>query len=213
MLDIYRAEVSRQGGLLGPVAAYEPRATAFGAEVAELAKGRFDALFVADSARQLSLIAPALAAGGLWSTPRGGEAPKGGKAITLLAPSVAFEPRLPQTVGRYLQGALFSSPFDATTATGSALSFATRFSEQFGSQPDTFAAFSHDSYRLIRAAVDAGAVSRESLSEELIQVRPDELAGAGAGFASDRQALRPTRLLTLDGEAFVPATAAARPGS
>ena len=46
-----------------------------------------------------------------------------------------------------------------------------------------------------------------------IQVRPDELAGAGAGFASDRQALRPTRLLTLDGEAFVPATAAARPVS
>ena len=102
----------------------------------------------------VTLIAPALAAAGLWCGKPGAQAPQGGRAIGILAPAVAFDPGLARRVGRYLQGAVFSVQFDAEVAQGAARSFADRFQAQFSEPPDAFAALAYDAYKLVRAAVD-----------------------------------------------------------
>ncbi len=184
-----------------PVVRYPAEATSFGAQATALAKLEFDALLVADRAAQVSLIAPALAAAGLWS----GAAPTaGGRRILLLAPGVAFEPGLARSVGRYLQGAVFSVPFDATTAADDGAAFVEDFRAQFGDTPDAFAAFAHDAYRLARGAVERGARTRADLARMLLSERGAKLAGPSPGFTAAHEPLRPTRLLRLDGERFVP---------
>ncbi|MGD8860521.1 MAG: ABC transporter substrate-binding protein [Myxococcales bacterium] len=206
--DAVASIVDREARALGLAVAtgarYPAGATSFGQPVAELARQSFDTLVIADTARQTSLIAPALAAAGLWCGAPGEEAPDGGRNITLLAPAVAFDHGLATSVGRYLQGALFSVPFDARTATGPAREFAERFEAQYQAPPDAFAAFAHDAYELVRAAVDAGARTREALAGSLWQAQSDSLAGPSPGFAADREPTRATRLLRLQGEEFVP---------
>ncbi len=208
MLAAFQSAVQSAGGSMAAVASYAPGSTSFGNEVGTLGKSSFDALFVPDSANTLVLVAPALAAGGLWSVGSGQSAPHNARGITLLAPSVGFDPNLPHLAGRYLQGALFSVPFDAQEATGPSHDFTESFKQHYGSAPDAFAAFAHDAYVLVRAAVDAGAATRAQLAQRLLTVRSSAPAGPSAGFTPQREPLDATRIRELAGEQFVPPTAA-----
>jgi ABC-type branched-subunit amino acid transport system substrate-binding protein len=185
------------------VVRYPTAATSFVEPAKILATQSFDTLLLADDARQVALIAPALASAGLWSTEPAQEAPSQGRAIGIVATSVAFDPSLARSAGRYLQGATFSVPFDATTAQGPAQKFAERFQAQFGERPEIFAAFAHDAYKLLRKAVDSGAKTRKAVGESLWRAQSDELAGPSDGLTADRGVRRATRLLRLRGDVFV----------
>jgi ABC-type branched-subunit amino acid transport system substrate-binding protein len=199
-----RAQAKPIGLEVGSVVRYPAGVTAFGEQTAALAKQPFDTLLLADEARQISLIAPALAAAGLWCTPRGEQPPKDGRAITVIAPAVAFDHGLARTVGRYLQGALFSVPFDAQTASGAGQQFVERFQTQFGEPPDAFAAFAHDAYALVRKSVDSGNKTRKALADGLWRVEAKNLAGPSAGLTAEHQPRNPTRVLQLLGDDFAP---------
>jgi ABC-type branched-subunit amino acid transport system substrate-binding protein len=199
------AQAKAAGIGVGLVLRYPLGATAFGEQTVALAKQPFDALLLADEARQVALIAPALAAAGLWCTPPGQQPPKDMRAIRVLAPAVAFDHGLARTVGRYLQGALFSVPFDAQTASGSAQEFVTRYQTQFGEPPDAFAAFAHDAYAIVRKAVDSGSKTRKAVADALPRAAPDDLASPSPGVSAERTARHPTQILRLDGDQFVPA--------
>jgi ABC-type branched-subunit amino acid transport system substrate-binding protein/Tfp pilus assembly protein PilF len=199
-----RAQAKAVGMDLSTIERYAAGATAFGEQTATLAKQSFDALLLADDARQVSMIAPALAAAGLWCTPAGEQPQSGTRAISVIAPAVAFDHGLAHSVGRYLQGALFSVPFDAQSSSGPGQRFVERFQSQFGEPPDTFAALAHDAYKLVRKAVDAGATTRKALAESLPRAESNELAGPSPGLSKDRIPRRPTRLLELRGDSFVP---------
>ncbi len=206
MRDTFSREVERKGGQTVVVESYAPDATSFGEQISRLAAARFDALFIADASSRIALVAPALAAEDLWSTPPGEEAPgKKGRAITVLAPSVGFHPSLAVSAGRYLQGAVFSAPFDATAVEGPAQRFAEQYKKQFGSSPDMFAAFAYDAYKLVRQAIEKGATTREQVAKLLPGVRYQDAAGPSAGFTATREPLRPARLLQLQGDRFVEA--------
>ena len=181
---------------------YTPGATSFGAETEALAKSHFDALFVPDSADHLALIAPALAAAGLWSTTANERAPNGGRAIALLAPSVGYSPGLPRLAGRYLQGASFAVPFDSQAIQGPSYDFVQQFQGSFGSAPDAFAAYAHDAYRLVRSCVEAGAVTRDAVALRLVTQRPGGLVAPAGGFDAHREAVRPVDVLELRAGGF-----------
>jgi ABC-type branched-subunit amino acid transport system substrate-binding protein len=201
MRDAFRDAVERAGLEVGVQKSYAADATAFGRVVSELADEPFDALFVPDSARRIALVAPALAAGGLWSTPAGETPPRGGRPITLLLPSVAFDASLARSSGRYLQGAVFSVLFHAPTATGAGRTFADGFAARYGTAPDAFAAQAYDALRLVRTAVDGGASTRVDVATRLAGMRTDT-AGPSGGFTVDRGPTGATRLLVLDGTLF-----------
>jgi ABC-type branched-subunit amino acid transport system substrate-binding protein len=198
MLVAFRREAEAAGLRMSVVRSYTPGATSFGVEAELLAKSRFDALFVPDASQQLALIAPALAAAGLWCMPAGQRPTGGGRAIVVLAPSVAFDASLPRLAGRYLQGALFAALFDAQASEGAGHDFVLRFTESFGSPPDAFAAFAHDAYRLVRASVDQGANNRAALASQLQRSHNAALVGPGAGFDATREAITPVRVMELN---------------
>lgn len=199
-----RTQATSTGAELAVVQRYQPGITSFVDPGAALAKQRFETLFVADEARTVALIAPALAAAGLWCTPPGEQPPNAGRAISLIAPAVAFDHSLARSVGRYLQGAWFSVPFDAQSANGAGQHFVERFESQWNEPPDAFAAFAHDAYKLIRKTVDAGNKTRRALAEALTRADANDLAGPSPGISKERIPRNPTRLLQLQGDTFVP---------
>jgi ABC-type branched-subunit amino acid transport system substrate-binding protein len=207
--DVMLATLRKAAGAHGATVVGEQRyaagATAFGREVDALAKQPFDALFIADQPSTIASIAPALAAAGLWSSAPGQAVPAGGRAIRVLSVSAAFSPDLARSVGRYLQGALFSVPFDPLTASGSGAAFAQSYQARFGEPADAYAAFAHDAYRVLRSAVAAGGTTRPTLARELQRTRPTDTASPVTGFLPSREAKTSTRLLELQGPAFVPA--------
>lgn len=205
MTEAYGRAVSAAGGEVVASETYDAGATAFGESITRLGTD-FDALLLPDSARQVQLIAPALAAAGLWSVPAGGSAPRNGQAITVLAPSVAVDARLAQSAGRYLSGALFASPYHAASASGAGAAFADAFRARFSAEPDTFAAYGYDAFRLIRRAVEAGETTRGGVARWLTAAPPSDTVGASAGINASRGPQRGTRLLELRDRTFVAAT-------
>ena len=198
------ANVRATGAEVVVTKTYAADATAFGREIEELRRAQPDAVFVPDSSRRLALIAPALATAGLWSGLPGTDAPQGGRRVTLLAPSVAFDPQLARTTGRYLQGALFSAPYHAPTATGVGRELADEFQQRYGSPPDTWAAWGYDAMRLVLRTVESGATDRDDVARGLSTMRGVETAGPAHGFLPGGEALRGTRVLELRGNVFAP---------
>lgn len=208
MQEAFAAAVREAGGEVVVEARYEAAATSFGTVISTLAAVSFDALFVPDTGRQLNLVAPALAAAGLWSTRAGQSAPRGGRAITLLAPSVAIDARILQS-SRYFQGALFASWFHAPTATGSGRAFADSYQQRFSEEPQPFAAYAYDAFGLVRRGVEAGNITRGDLARWLSQSARHPTVGASGGFSPDRAPASTSRVLELQGETFLPLVAPA----
>ncbi|MCB9591802.1 MAG: penicillin-binding protein activator [Sandaracinaceae bacterium] len=199
------ATLAREAG--GQVVAeetYAPGATSFGEAISRIAAQQPQALFVPDTGRQLNLIGPALAAAGLWSTPAGGAPPRGGRAITLLAPSVGVDSRI-LVASRYFQGALFASVFHAESSTDEARAFADAYTARFGAAPDAYAALAYDAFRLVRGAVSAGHTTRRDVAGWLAGTSQPTV-GASGGFNASRTPRQAARLLEVRGSAFVPAT-------
>ena len=203
MAEAFAATVVAAGGEVVATETYPANATAFGEPVGRLAARSFDALFVPDTARQLGLVAPALAAAGLWSTPAGGAAPRGGRAITLLAPSVALDARVLRTASRYLQGALFATPFYAPLAEGAGRAFVDEFTARFNEAPDAFSAYAYDAFRIARSAVEAGETTRGGLARWLADHGRQPTVGASGGLGPQRGAAQPSRVLELRGDTLV----------
>ncbi|QQR89199.1 MAG: penicillin-binding protein activator [Myxococcales bacterium] len=138
------------GGTLVAAIPYPDSETNFRDYVEAIKKKRVDALFIPDASKRIALIAPTLAAAGLWTSTDNATS-----AITLLIPHIGYAPSLSQLVGRYLQGAIFSIPFAVADQHPSALQydFVQNFSERYGSVPDLFSAYAFDALRLIHTAV------------------------------------------------------------
>ncbi|MCA9582067.1 MAG: ABC transporter substrate-binding protein, partial [Myxococcales bacterium] len=156
---------------------YAEDAKSFGSLLEPLGKNPPDALLIGDVASRVTLIAPALAAAGLW--PEGNpNVPKGGRTIPWLLPSVAYDRSTLSLGGRYAEGALFAVPFDPNQQTGdsNAVGFATKYLDRFGHSPDVFSEASHRAFHLVREAVEGGAPSRARVAET-IRTRPENTDG------------------------------------
>jgi len=206
MADAFAESVAAAGAELVVRRAYDSAATAFGSDAAALHDEDFDALFIADAANRVALLAPALASTGLWSTAGGGASSGDRRSVTMLFPSVAFSESLARSTGRYLDGALFSAPYWAPVATGRGREFTDAFQERFGLSPNAFAAWAYDAVSLVRRGVDGGALTRPDLADELHRTRMETVT-PGGGFGPDRGPLESTRILTLTNGAFTLVTA------
>jgi branched-chain amino acid transport system substrate-binding protein len=192
------ALATRGASLLEPVT-YEATATSFLQEAEAIERQRPDALFVADSAAKVALLAPALAARGVWPKAEGAQSSEG-RAIPWLISASGFDPSLAQSSRRYLQGAVFAVPFDPKLSPN----FAQAYEAQWGTAPNLFSALGHDAYRFVQAALTEGAETREEVTTTLLSVRATRVVGANDGFTPSHGPRTPTRLETLNGDMFVP---------
>jgi ABC-type branched-subunit amino acid transport system substrate-binding protein len=207
MLRVFTTVLERRGHRPRVTVDYDPQQTSFAEQAEALAGERFDALFIPDRADRLALLAPALAAAGIWSAPAATEPDGPGRAVQYLVPSIGFSPDLSRRAGRYLQGALFATSYrrDATSGSGQ---FAARFESEYAAEPTHYGAFGHDAVLLVAAALSAGARGRAGIRSWLARVTPEvverlPLAAPFAGFDARGQARARAWLATLIGDEFV----------
>ncbi|HEY6477598.1 MAG TPA: ABC transporter substrate-binding protein, partial [Polyangia bacterium] len=169
----FRKAVTDGGGRVGADASYPPGSTSFTAVVATIKKAQPQVLFVADGADRLELIAPALAAADLWAAPWGAPRPAGApgkpkpRTVLLLSTAADLSPRLLQSSGRYVQGALLAPGFYAGAEDPRARGFVDAYRAAYGQEPHATEAYAYDGVNAIRSAISAGAKTRGDLSRAL----------------------------------------------
>jgi ABC-type branched-subunit amino acid transport system substrate-binding protein len=139
MVQALQAELPARGVGLAGVVTTAAGAANFLAEAKGLAHRNFDALVILDSARQLSLWAPALARVGLW-TSRSAQAAQaagatGARTITLVATADGADATLVRESGRYLQGAILVPGYAADPAHPAQRAFVDRYRRELGADP------------------------------------------------------------------------------
>jgi len=194
----FREAIKSRGATLVESLGYPATSSSFVREAEALSKLDFDALVLCDGASKVALMAPALAARGMWSTAPGTSPPEG-RSVLYVLPSAAFDPSLANSSRRYFQGALFSVLFDAADAP----EFATRYREQFQAEPNLFSALGYDAYRLVESALATGASTRADLARALGRTRVEDAVATGRGFSETRGPREPGQLKTLLGASFV----------
>ncbi|MDB4975501.1 MAG: hypothetical protein JWN48_3842 [Myxococcaceae bacterium] len=198
MLAAFSQKIEARGGKLVSTVAYPAAASSFVKEAQQLERADFDALVLLDGPSKVALIAPTLAARGIWSVAPGTEPPEG-RAVLYVIPSAGFDPGLANSTRRYLQGALFSVPFDAADAP----EFVSAYRAKFQAEPNLFSALGSDAYRIVETVLASGAATREQVTRGLMQARLEHPAATGGGFGDSRGPRDPGRLKTLLAGAFV----------
>jgi ABC-type branched-subunit amino acid transport system substrate-binding protein len=174
------ADAVRKGGGKIEVTVFYPADTkSFAGHAAKL-KSSWDAVFVADEAQKLALIAPALAATG--NLPRALPFPKkvlGGRPVLLLSLAEGLDARYVTQAGRHSIGALLAPGFYPDDADPTARAFVERFVAGFGRLPNATEAYAFDAAQLATAA---GARGRAALAAALAR---GELAGVTGAIRFD----------------------------
>ncbi|MCP4677011.1 MAG: ABC transporter substrate-binding protein [Deltaproteobacteria bacterium] len=204
MSRLMSEELKREGLTLAGETKYSPKTTTFKETIEELMGWEFDTLFIPDSAARIALIAPALAAAGLWSVPAGEEPTATGRAVQLLMPSTGYAPDLLRRAGRYLDGALFVSFLDAEASHGGA-GFIEKYRSKYMAAPSYLAGFGHDATILVAAAIRSGATTREGIRQWLVESANTNLgaipfAAPFGGFDAEGEPLAHPWILRVNGE-------------
>jgi ABC-type branched-subunit amino acid transport system substrate-binding protein len=202
--DAFRHEVTSGGGRITAEASYVAGATSFSAAVAALKKAPPQAVFVADGADRLELVAPALAVAdlfpGTWAQaakpPRSRSAPR---HVLLLSTANDLSLRLIQNAGRYVQGALLSPGFyGGDESDARARAFVNAYRAAYGQEPHATEAYAFDGVNVLRAATDAGARTRSDVLKMVAGGTFDGLTGT-ARFGPEHGRVDPPRVYTVDG--------------
>jgi ABC-type branched-subunit amino acid transport system substrate-binding protein len=200
----FKQSVVEGGGRVTADVSYPPGATSFTAVVAAIKKSQPQVVFVGDGADRLELIAPALAAADLWAAPWGAARPAGApgkprpRNVLLMSTAADLSPRLLQSAGRYVQGALLAPGFYAGAADPRARGFVDAYRAAYGQDPHATEAYAYDGVNAIRAALAAGAKTRGDLAQALASGTFEGLTGA-LHFGADRRRADPPRVYVVDG--------------
>jgi ABC-type branched-subunit amino acid transport system substrate-binding protein len=156
--------VKQGGGTIVTTVTYPDTAKSFTKEASALKTG-WDAVFVADEARRLGLIAPTLAAAGNIATAM--PWPKklrNGRPILLLSTAEGLDAKYLTDAGRHSAGALLNPGFYPDTADAAHKAFIDRFVAAYGRQPEATEAYAFDA---AQAAASASAGGRTGLAAAL----------------------------------------------
>ncbi|HEY0712966.1 MAG TPA: penicillin-binding protein activator [Polyangia bacterium] len=199
--------VAAGAGRVTAQATYPAGASAFSAPITRIRKAAFEAVFVADDASRLELIAPALASADLWPEPYGtpsappvpGAAPR--RPILLLAPAAGLGPQLLRNAGRYVQGALLAPGFFADGEDPRTAGFVNQFRTLYGQDPGATDAYGYDAFRLLVAAIDRGAKSRSDLLRVMASDSFEGVTGA-VKFGADHTRTDPPPVYMVSGDSI-----------
>jgi ABC-type branched-subunit amino acid transport system substrate-binding protein len=167
----------------------------------------FDAVFIPDFARNVALVAPALAVEDVFTAtcdPRELERVRKATGREDLAPVQLLgangwdDPVLLERAGRYVECAVFVDGFFAASERPATRQFAQAFQERYGHPPTILEASAHDAARLVRSALEKGARTREALRAALAATRGFPGATGDLSFDERREVRKPLFFLTVD---------------
>ncbi|HHL39768.1 MAG TPA: tetratricopeptide repeat protein [Deltaproteobacteria bacterium] len=175
----------------------------FGVTVEERMEGRrhiteftyakeIDALYIPDYYDTVSIIAPYLAYYNI-------------KDVQLLGSNGWNSPRLVELAGEYVEGAVFVDGFFAGTDRAQTLDFINGFTDTYGREPGIIGAHAYDAARMLLAAIEGGASSREEVRRRLLEGGGLDGATGDIVMGGDGEARKPLFLLTVKGRRIVEA--------
>jgi len=203
--DAFRREVTAGGGRVTVEATYIAGATSFSASIAAIKKAPAQAVFVADGADRLELVAPALAFADLWPAPWGKARPPAEpgqprpRNVLLLSTANDLSSRLIQSAGRYVQGALLAPGFYADETDPAAKAFVDAYRAAYGQEPRATEAYAYDGVNALRAAAATGAHTRADVLQTLAAGTFDGLTGT-LRFGPDHGRVDQPLVYVVDGD-------------
>jgi len=166
----------------------------------------FEAVFVPDFARNVTLLAPALAVEDVVTTcdPRELErirkvTPWEVKPVLLLGGNGWDDPALVERVGKYVQCSVFVDGFFAASERPETRRFVDAFVKRYGKPPSILEASAYDAARMVRQAVERDkAATREAVRAALAGLKGFKGATGDIGFDARREPVKPLFFLTVD---------------
>ena len=167
----------------------------------------FDAVFVPDFAKNIALIAPALAVEDVVTqtcdpkeverirrvTGREDLAP-----VQLLGANGWDDPSLLDKAGKYVECAIFVDGFFAASERPETKAFVAAFQAKYGHAPSILEASAYDAARMIRRALEAGAATREAVRDQLAALKGFPGATGDLAFDARREISKPLFYITVD---------------
>ena len=160
---------------------------------------------MADGADKLELVAPALAFADLWPAPWGAPRPAAepgkqrARNVLLLSTANDLSPRLLQSAGRYVQGALLAPGFYADPSDAPSRAFVDAYRAAYGQEPHATEAYAYDGVNALRAATAGGARTRADVLRALASGTFEGLTGS-LRFGPEHGRVDPPRIYVVDGE-------------
>ena len=204
----FKNALATGGGTLVAHLTYVAGATSFSAQVNELRKIGFDALFVPDEATRLELIGPALAVADIWprrprllAAPSSATVPTAGRReVLLLSTALSLSPKLLRNAERYVQGAMLCPGYYPAEDARSG-NFVTRFREAYGTNPTAVDAYGYDGLSILRGAVDRGARTRADVLRLVGSERFEGMTG-DIRFGPDHGRVDPPLIYFVEGDSI-----------
>ncbi len=172
----------------------------------------FDAIFIADSARNVALVAPQLAVENVVTDgcndyeqkrifKTTGEHPK---TVELLGWTAWFDPDfdLVQRAGRYVQCSVFVDGFFAESARPETQAFVAAFQKGYGHAPGLMEAEAHDAGRLIQEAQKRAPATREAFRDALAAVKGVRGATGDCSVGPTREVQKPLFYVTITDKGY-----------
>jgi ABC-type branched-subunit amino acid transport system substrate-binding protein len=170
----------------------------------------FDALFIPDFAKNLALIAPALAVEDVVTTTcdpteleriRKSTGREGLKPVQLLGANGWDDPSLVEKAGRYVTCSIFVDGFFPGSDRPETKRFVEAYAKKYGTPPSILEASAYDAVRMVRQALERDASpSRASLRDALAGVKGFKGATGDISFDERREPSKALFLLTIDKE-------------
>lgn len=180
----FEDEIKKMVGL------YNKRKTTGGEEAPPLID--FDAVFIPDTYQRVAMIAPQLAFHDVLG-------------VRLIGTRLWNSPKLMEMTKNYIQGAVFSSGFEAESENPKVMGFVADYKNNFGTIPGILAANGYDTIRLLKTIFTG---NKPQTRDDLRQALQDEPAFEGVTgsfiFDAEGEALKTPLLLTVSGNRVIP---------
>ena len=194
MAEAFAAEAKANGATIVAREKYAEGATTWDKQIKALKGAKPQAIFIPDGPKVLGALAPALAAGGLWSIAPGKKPPKG-LGFQLLAPSPGISSKLLSDAGAAIEGALFATVFFAEDP--KTKSFSVDFTRRETEAPTMFDALAYEAFSYVKGGLQSGATSRGALRDAM-QVGSFTALSGTVAFGEDHRADRTLTLVRVN---------------
>jgi branched-chain amino acid transport system substrate-binding protein len=152
----------------------------------------FDAVFIPDHVRQVTMIAPQLLYHDVHD-------------VLLMGTSLWHSPELLQEAGDYVQGAIFTTGFFSGSADPRVERFVRDYMEAFGVAPGMLAATGYDTIHLLLELMSRGEIrTRKGLQRAILDHGGFEGVTGDLSFDGDGEVTKAPLVLRVSGKTFVP---------
>jgi hypothetical protein len=167
----------------------------------------FDAIFIPDFAKNIALVAPALAVEDIVTQtcdPREVERIRRTtgrddlQPVQLLGSNGWDDPSLVEKAGKYVECAIFVDGFYAASERPETKAFVNAFQARYGHPPSILEASAYDAASLLRRALEQGASSREALRDALARTKDFPGATGTLSFDERREVSKRLFFLTVE---------------